>query len=136
MPRGLINFLQAFSKNWVVLKKLMVCYFSVSAIVDLLKGGTRQMCPMPSFFIRTCWNPQFFIIKYLMYTVHLTKCLFAAETFALIHWQALGVKKTNALKRKEKIGSKLDLGNCEKTKVFLIWHLPYFFSNYFENLNV
>ena len=35
-------------------------YFSVSAIVDLLKGNTRQMPPMPSFLIQTHWDPQVF----------------------------------------------------------------------------
>ena len=71
---------------------------------------------MPSFLIQTCWNLQFFF-------VNLTTCLLEAEIFALIHWQTLDVRKTKCA---EKIGLKLDFGNCEKTKVFLTWHLCYF----------
>ena len=51
--------------------------------------------------------------------LNLAKCLLTALTFTFIHWQALDVRKTKiCTKYKEKIGLKLELENCEKTKFF------------------
>ena len=52
MP-GLLNkfFTNFHKKIGRFYKKLMVYYVFVSTIVDLLKGGTGQMSPMPPFVI-------------------------------------------------------------------------------------
>ena len=66
------------------------------------------MPPMPSSLLPPCGDPCFFVIKYLM--INLTKCFLAAKTFAFIRCQAF--------KCGEKIGLKLELENCGKTKSF------------------
>ena len=49
------------------------------------------MSPMPSL-LESAGIFRFFTIKY--HALNLTECLLTAETFALIHWLALGVRKT------------------------------------------
>ena len=67
-----------------MLEKIYGLLFSVSTIVDPLKGGPRANVSNASFLKRSCWCLQFFfVIKYLM--LNLTKCLLEVETFALIH---------------------------------------------------
>ena len=62
-----------------------------------------------------------FAVEYLM--LIFTKCLLAAETCALIHLRGIRcdtMETSHALKREEKIGLKLRLGKCVKTKIFLL----------------
>ena len=56
--------------------------------------------------------------------------------FAIIYWLELDVRKTShALKCKEKIGLKVEFGNCGWTKVFLIFVYPVGTSIHFKNIN-
>ena len=75
--------------------------------MDLLKGGTGQMSLMPSH-LEPAGILMFFVIKYIM--LNLTKCLLTSETFALIHWQALDVRKTKCTELERKGWHKIGFG--------------------------
>ena len=80
-----------------------------------MKGGSMQMSPMPSFFLYTN------LLDFSVFLQINTLCKFNKVSFGGRNLRAhslAGIRCENGLKCNEKIGLRLELENCEKTKIF------------------